>query len=68
METIDNLFATWLKLTFVGLVMAGGWWLAQYSLQTHGYSQEERAAMNELIEAQAANDWLTELERRYAGR
>lgn len=68
METIDRLFAAWLKITFVGLVMAGFVWLAQYSLQTHGYSQEERAAMNELIEAQAANDWLTELEKKYAGK
>ena len=62
METIDRLFATWLKLTFVGLVMAGFVWLAHASLHTHGYDAGERKAMDDLHAALEANDYLTQLE------
>ena len=61
MEHLDALLTTGMKAIVVCLTLIGFVWLAQYSLQTHGYSSEERAAMDELIEAQTANDYLTRL-------
>lgn len=44
------------------LALAGFVWLAQYSLREHGYSAEERKAMDDLHVALDANDYLTQLQ------
>ena len=61
METIDRITPTWAKTLVVCLTLIGFVWLAEYSLDTHGYSAEERAALDELHAALEVNDYLTQL-------
>ena len=61
MERIDTLLTTGMKAMVVMLSLGGFLWLAQYSLQEHGYTEDERASMERLHDAVTANDYLTQL-------
>ena len=61
MNYLDNLLTTGMKAIVVMLTLGGFLWLAEYSLQTHGYTEDERAALDELHAALEANDYLTQL-------